>query len=285
MNRVFSTLCLLLSSLTRYIRASSLIPLFYYSSQSSPPAVFLVSTLPLMHEHLSLNFGTSAPSQSGTANLPSPPQTQHQQASPSCAPPPATAPPGATALGCSGPPPASSSSSHTSPSSGITAATSSSVLNSAQHPPPASRAAPVPDAQIVAQQAAKLAALRTRLSQLKAARPIAPQAMAAPLPSLVPPVLFANLEVIDRARDAALAAKDGDKKLLLPEIIPGFKANSLNIHKWLHFPHPPPFFWSRAPSAKGHSVYHSSSSRLPPPFVICLLKVVFVSSILLELCN
>ena len=143
MNRVFSTLCLLLSSLARYIRASSLIPLFYYSSQSSPPAVLLVSTLPVMHRHISLNFGTSAPSQSGTANLPSSPQTQHQQAGPSCAPPPATAPPGAAALGCSGPPPANSSSSHTSLLSGITPTTSSSVSNSAHCPSPASRAAPI----------------------------------------------------------------------------------------------------------------------------------------------
>ena len=37
--------------------------------------------------------------------------------------------------------------------------------------------------------------------------------------------------MIDRARDAALAAKDGDKKLTLPRIIPGFKANSLDIRK------------------------------------------------------
>ena len=194
-----------------------------------------------MHEHLGLNFGMSAPSQSSTANLPSPPQTQQQQAGPSHPLPPATAPPGATALGRPGPPPASSSSSRTSPSSGITTATSSSIANSAQCSPPASGAAPIPDAQIVAQQAAELAALQTRLSQLEAARPVAPQAMAAPPPSLVPPILFTNPEVIDRARDAAVATKDSDKKLLLPEIIPGFKVNSLDICKWFHFsPSSPP---------------------------------------------
>ena len=105
-----------------------------------------------------------------------------------------------------------------------------------------SGATPIPDAQIIAQQAAELATLWTRLSQLKATRPVPPQAITAPPPSLVPPVLFANPEVIDRARDAALAAKDSNKKLSLPEIMPGFKANSLDIRKWLHFPHPPPPF-------------------------------------------
>ena len=99
---------------------------------------------------------------------------------------------------------------------------------------------------------------------------------------LVPPVLFANPEVIDRARDAAIAAKDGNKKLSLPEMIPGFKANSLDIRKWLHFPHPPFFFGVDLHSLEAtQSIVHQAVA--PPPFIICLLKAVFVSSILLEL--
>ena len=228
--RVSHSVCDSHLSLGTFVHPRSFL-LFYYSNHSSPPVVLSISVLPLMHEHLGLNLGTSGPSQSGTANLPSPPQSQHQQAGPSRAPPPSAAPPGAAALGRSGPPPADPPSSRTAPSSSNTAAASSSVSSSALHPPPAGRAAPIPDAQIIAQQAADLAALRTKLSQLEAARPMASQARAAPPPPLAPPVLFANPEVIDRARDAALAAKDGDKKLTLPRIIPGFKANSLDIRK------------------------------------------------------
>ena len=111
--------------------------LFYYSIQTSPSAILLGSTLPLMHEHLGLNLAHLPHCNLALQiYVPSPPQTRQQQAGPSHPPPPATAPPGATALGPSGPPPASSSSSHASPSSGITAATSSSVSISAHCPPP-----------------------------------------------------------------------------------------------------------------------------------------------------
>ena len=102
--RVSHSVCDSHLSLGTFVHPRSFL-LFYYSNHSSPPVVLSISVLPLMHEHLGLNLGTSGPSQSGTANLPSPPQSQHQQAGPSRAPPPSAAPPGAAALGRSGPPP------------------------------------------------------------------------------------------------------------------------------------------------------------------------------------
>jgi hypothetical protein len=48
----------------------------------------------------------------------------------------------------------------------------------------------------------------------------------------MPPVLFADQGTIDRARAAAAASKDNDKKPSLPEIIPGFKANPLDIREY-----------------------------------------------------
>ena len=38
-------------------------------------------------------------------------------------------------------------------------------------------------------------------------------------------------DTIDRARAAAITSKDGDKKPSLPDVIPGFKANSLDVRE------------------------------------------------------
>jgi len=46
-------------------------------------------------------------------------------------------------------------------------------------------------------------------------------------------VLFVDQITIDKAQEAAITAKDGDKKPSLPDIIPGFKANSLDICEFL----------------------------------------------------
>jgi hypothetical protein len=51
-------------------------------------------------------------------------------------------------------------------------------------------------------------------------------------PPPVPPVLFVDQATIDRARAAATALNDGNKKTTLPEVVPGFKANSLDIRKF-----------------------------------------------------
>jgi hypothetical protein len=83
----------------------------------------------------------------------------------------------------------------------------------------------------VERQAAELTALRAQLAQLRAGRgEDPPRAVVAP--PYIPPVLFIGQEAVDRARDAAIAAKDGDKKLSLPDIVPGFKANSLDVREY-----------------------------------------------------
>ena len=76
------------------------------------------------------------------------------------------------------------------------------------------------------QRATEAAALRAQLAQLEADRIDDPPQAGAP-----PPVLFVNQSAIDRARDAAIAARDGDKKPSLPDIVPGFKANSLDVRE------------------------------------------------------
>jgi hypothetical protein len=93
--------------------------------------------------------------------------------------------------------------------------------------------------------------------------------------------MFADREHVDRARAAITDAKDGDKKPALPNVIPSFKANALDIRKLLlpsfSFPLPLPlllyfiysfssfkaFLISRKVSLFGAELY-----RLKPSFVI-----------------
>lgn len=153
-------------------------------------------------------------------SLPSPPQTQqqqHQQASPSWTPPPP--PPSAT--GAIPPIPAGSPKSNIAPPA---------------HAPPPSNSIPGPlpaaGRHVLAQQAAEITALCTWIGQLKAVRQLLSQADIAPAPASAPPVLFVQLDVVNKAREAALATWDSNKKLLLPKIILGFKASSLDIHEY-----------------------------------------------------
>ena len=62
--------------------------------------------------------------------------------------------------------------------------------------------------------------------------------MAAPPP--VAPVLFTDQGAIDRARAAAVVANEGNKKPSLPDIVPGFKANSLDVREYCVLLCPPP---------------------------------------------
>ena len=99
----------------------------------------------------------------------------------------------------------------------------------AQPPAPAAHAPPpLPGADFIEQQAAELAALRTQLAQLVAVQGGNPPRVA---PHPVPPVLFADPEAVDRARAAAATAREADKKPPLPDIVPGFKANALDIRE------------------------------------------------------
>jgi hypothetical protein len=72
--------------------------------------------------------------------------------------------------------------------------------------------------------------------------------------------------VVNRARDAALATKDGDKKLSLLDIVPVFKANSLDVCRYAasfsHHPVQLPEYWYQWPYAC-HSVV---SEQHAPPF-------------------
>jgi len=68
-------------------------------------------------------------------------------------------------------------------------------------------------------------ALRAWLAQLEAAE--VPHLLL----RLFPLFCFVEPDMIDRARAAAIATKDGDKKPSLPDVIPGFKANSLDVRE------------------------------------------------------
>jgi hypothetical protein len=96
----------------------------------------------------------------------------------------------------------------------------------ARSPPIAGQPAPFPPA--ADQRMVELAALRARIAQLEAAQPAEPCDVNVQ-PSL--PVLFTDPETVDRARSAAVAAKGDDKKAPLPDIVPGFKANSLDVRE------------------------------------------------------
>ena len=88
-----------------------------------------------------------------------------------------------------------------------------------------------------AQQVAELTALHTWISQLKAAWQLPPQPIAAPIAppvatpvaALIPPVLFVQPEAVNKVKEAALAARESNKKITLLKIVPGFKASPLNI--------------------------------------------------------
>jgi hypothetical protein len=82
------------------------------------------------------------------------------------------------------------------------------------------------------QRAVELAALCTRIAQLEAAHPADPCPEAAVCPPVLP-ILFADLEAVDKVKAAAIAAKGDNKKTPLPEIVPGFKANSLDVREYI----------------------------------------------------
>jgi hypothetical protein len=90
---------------------------------------------------------------------------------------------------------------------------------------------------VIERQAAELVVLRAQLAQLGAGEDGNPPRAVAPPPH-VPPVLFVDQEAVDKVKDAAIASREGDKKLSLPDIIPGFKANSLDVREYTVFSHP-----------------------------------------------
>ena len=211
-----------------------------------------------MVQHLGLNLGNLGSGPSGTSGLQSPPQTQHQQQQPQQQQqqqPGLTQPPrqpGQPIPGAANPAPPNRTAPAAPPQPevrlpnpqipalGIPAPNRAAADAPAQPPAPANQALPVPDAQIITQQAAELVALRARLAQLEAGAGGIPQRnVAAPPP--VAPVLFADQDAIDRARAAAVVANESDKKPSLPDIVPGFKANSLDVREYCVSPcFPPP---------------------------------------------
>ena len=46
-----------------------------------------------------------------------------------------------------------------------------------------------------------------------------------------PQVLFLDQETIDRVKAAVAMPKDDGKKIILPDVVPGFKASSLEVGK------------------------------------------------------
>ncbi|KIM82072.1 hypothetical protein PILCRDRAFT_8310 [Piloderma croceum F 1598] len=186
------------------------------------------------HQHLNLNLGNSGPSSAGPSGLRTPPGTQQQQqqnsggapaeqAAPSANtqnPPQAPAPPAVN--------PVAWEPNNAGPAQPLAPGT-----------PPG--APPLPEAHIIEQQAAELTILRAHLAQQEGKRDKISQPG---VPAPAQPVLFADPQVVERAKAAAVAARDGDKKPSLPDIVPGFKANPLDI------PCAPKAFislWSKAP--------------------------------------
>lgn len=51
-------------------------------------------------------------------------------------------------------------------------------------------------------------------------------------------VLYSDSEEIERVWSALLQSKEDSKKLVLPDIIPGFKADALNIREYSFMPFP-----------------------------------------------
>ena len=212
-----------------------------------------------MVQHLGLNLSNLGSGPSGTSGLQSPPQTQHQQQQlqqQQQEQPGLTQPlrqPGQPILGAANPTPPNRSAPAAPPQPevrlpnpqipalGIPAPNRAAADAPAQPPAPAIRALPVPDAQIITQQAAELVTLCARLAQLEAGAGGIPQRnVAAPPP--IAPVLFANQGAIDRARAAAVVANESDKKPSLPDIVLGFKANSLDVREYGVSLCPPPLF-------------------------------------------
>ena len=108
-----------------------------------------------------------------------------------------------------------------------------------------------PQAHVINQQATELATLQAHLAQLEQGTERAPPHPATPA-CHVPPVLFADQGTIDRAKAAAVASRDSDKKPSLPEIVPGFKASPLDIREYHSFFC---FFSSRPSRMLKHPLY------------------------------
>jgi hypothetical protein len=73
-------------------------------------------------------------------------------------------------------------------------------------------------------QADEIQALKARLERY--------ERNGAPLANMhQPQVLFSDQETIERIKAATAPSKDGGKKVILPEVVPGFKASSLDVGK------------------------------------------------------
>ena len=186
----------------------------------------------MTYQHLNLNLDDSGPS-SRTTGLQSPPQTQQQQQQrpqqqqqqhpqqpqQHLGPPPGHAPPQPDHP----PPPDEHIPNRPEvPAPGVPAPA---------NPICAPVQPPADPPRVIDQHTTELAALRARIAQLERDADRAPPRPATP-PRYVPPVLFADQDTIDRARAAAVASRDSDRKLSLPEIIPGFKASPLDIREY-----------------------------------------------------
>ena len=88
--------------------------------------------------------------------------------------------------------------------------------------------------------------------------PSQPGAQPAAAPAPLPP-LFVDLDAIERARAAAVAARETGKRPSLPSIIPDFKANPLDIREWF----PSPFLPLQRSAPTFHPLIHSHGSLAP----------------------
>lgn len=204
----------------------------------------------MTHQHLGLNLpgsnshttpssSTSQSNQTATANrslqppnLPSPPPTQRPGTTSTRSNVPPTGNPAPTGSSTNQAPQAgpSAQSGH---SSNTPAGSSNPVAHQPAHNAPTGTATPAADPMAnlpdpaAQRRTTERAALRARLMELEAeeANGAHPPANA---PLIRIPALFADPAAVDKAREAAAAMHNEPKKPVLPELVPGFKANPLD---------------------------------------------------------
>lgn len=208
----------------------------------------------MTHQHLGLNLpgsnshttpssSTSQSNQTATANrslqppnLPSPPPTQRPGTTSTRSNVPPTDNPAPTGSSTNQAPQAgpSAQSGH---SSNTPAGSSNPVAHQPAHNAPTGTATPaagpmanLPD-PAAQRRTTERAALRARLMELEAeeANGAHPPANA---PLIRIPALFADPAAVDKAREAAAAMHNEPKKPVLPELVPGFKANPLDASEF-----------------------------------------------------
>ncbi|KAG2034919.1 hypothetical protein BDR03DRAFT_1001310 [Suillus americanus] len=109
---------------------------------------------------------------------------------------------------------------------------------------PSAPSPPNPPAAAPMQQTVDVAALLSRITQLKQEQAVRTAQPIELLPKAPAPTLFALPEEVERARAAIIEAKKDKPKVSLPDVVPGFKANPLDTDLRGFVLHAPRRQWS-----------------------------------------